>query len=187
MLFRRKKKDVAPAEPPLVPVSGAAIESARERCREMVRQRALVSAGVAAVPLPGVDVLSDLTTFTVLVEEVNREFGLTQQQIERLHPRLRVLAYQAAASVGGMLVGKLVTRTLVLQVFKRAGIKIAAKTAAKVVPIAGQVASAAIGFALFRRMGYQHVEACAKVARELDKAKTVDPGDGAGGVDLDKK
>ena len=176
MLFRRKKKEMTPAEPPLVPVSGLEIEAARERCREMVRQRAMVSAGVAAVPLPGVDILSDLTTFTVLVEEVNREFGLSQQQIERLHPRLRVLAYQAAASVGGMLVGKLVTRNLVLQVFKRAGIRIAAKTAAKVVPIAGQVASAAIGFALFRRMGYQHVEACAKVARELEKVKIVDAG-----------
>lgn len=176
MLFRRKKKEVAPSAPPLVPVSGPAIDAARERCREMVRQRALVSAGVAAVPLPGVDILSDLTTFTVLVEEVNREFGLSQQQIERLHPRMRVLAYQAAASVGGMLVGKMVTKGLVLALFKRAGVKIAARTVAKVVPIAGQLASAAIGFALFRKMGYQHVEACAKVARELQKAATIDMG-----------
>jgi len=176
MLFRRKKKEASAAEPPLQPVSGAEIDLVRERCREMVRKRALVSAGVAAVPLPGVDVLSDLTTFTVLVEEVNREFGLSQQQIERLHPRLRVLAYQAAASVGGMLVGKLVTKGLVLQLFKRAGVRIAAKTVTKVVPIAGQMASAAIGFALFRRMGYQHVEACAQVARELQKIKAIDSG-----------
>lgn len=176
MLFRRKKKDIVAAEPPLEPVSGAEIELVRERCREMVRKRALVSAGVAAVPLPGVDILSDLTTFTVLVEEVNKEFGLSQQQIERLHPRLRVLAYQAAASVGSMLVGKLVTKRLVLALFKRAGLKIAAKTVTKVVPIAGQVASAAIGFALFRKMGYQHVEACVKVARELQKARVVDMG-----------
>lgn len=178
MLFRRKRKDVVATEPPLEPVSGAQFEVVRERCREIVRKRALVSAGVAAVPLPGVDVLSDLTTFTVLVEEVNREFGLSQQQIERLHPRLWVLAYQAAASVGGMLVGKLVTRKLVLALFKRAGLKIAAKTVTKVVPIAGQVASAAIGFALFRKMGYQHVEACAKVARELQKARVIDAGAG---------
>lgn len=174
MLFRRKKKEVVAAEPTLEPVSGAEIDVVRERCRDMVRKRALVSAGVAAVPLPGVDILSDLTTFTVLVEEVNKEFGLSQQQIERLHPRLRVLAYQAAASVGGMLVGKLVTQRLVLQLFKRAGLKIAAKTVTKVVPVAGQIASAAIGFALFRKMGYQHVEACAQVARELQKARVID-------------
>lgn len=183
MLFRRKKKDVVTADAPPRPVSGAEIEVVRERCREMVRKRALVSAGVAAVPLPGVDVLSDLSTFTLLVEEVNKEFGLSQQQIERLHPRMRVLAYQAAASVGGMLVGKLVTKRLVLVLFKRAGVKIAAKTVAKVVPIAGQVASAAIGFALFRKMGYQHVEACAKVARELQKLQLID----AGKAQMDKQ
>ena len=176
MLFRRKNKDLVAAEPPATPVSGAEIEAVRERCREMVRKRALVSAGVAAVPLPGLDVLSDLSTFTLLVEEVNKEFGLSQKQIERLHPRLRVLAYQAAASVGGMLVGKLVTKRLVLVLFKRAGVKIAAKTVAKVVPVAGQVASAAIGFALFRKMGYQHVDACAKVARELQKLQVIDAG-----------
>ena len=176
MLFRRKNKDLVAVEAPTAPVSGAEIEAARERCREMVRKRALVSAGVAAVPLPGLDVLSDLSTFTLLVEEVNKEFGLSQKQIERLHPRLRVLAYQAAASVGGMLVGKLVTKRLVLVLFKRAGVKIAAKTVAKVVPVAGQVASAAIGFALFRKMGYQHVEACAKVARELQKLQVIDAG-----------
>lgn len=176
MLFRRKNKDIVAAEPPATPVSEAEIEAVRERCREMVRKRALVSAGVAAVPLPGLDVLSDLSTFTLLVEEVNKEFGLSQKQIERLHPRLRVLAYQAAASVGGMLVGKLVTKRLVLVLFKRAGVKIAAKTVAKVVPVAGQVASAAIGFALFRKMGYQHVDACAKVARELQKLQVIDAG-----------
>jgi uncharacterized protein (DUF697 family) len=175
MLFRRKSKEAAD-EPKLEPVSGAEIEVVRARCREMVRKRALVSAGVAAVPLPGLDVLSDLTTFTVLVEEVNKEFGLSQKQIERLHPRLRVLAYQAAASVGGMLVGKLVTKRLVLVLFQRAGLRIAAKTVAKVVPIAGQVASAAIGFALFRKMGNQHVEACAKVARELASLRAIDAG-----------
>lgn len=176
MLFRRKKKDVAAAEAPVTPVSGAEIELTRERCREMVHKRALVSAGVAAVPLPGVDVLSDLSTFTLLVEEINKEFGLSPRQIERLHPRLQVLAYQAVASVGGMLVGKVVTKRLVLVLFKRAGVKIAAKTMAKVVPFAGQVASAAIGFALFRKMGYQHVEACAKVARELQNLRAIDAG-----------
>ena len=176
MLFRRKNKNIVAAESPLAPVSGVGIDLARERCREMVRKRAMVSAGVAAIPLPGVDILSDLTTFAVLVEEVNKEFGLSQKQIERLNPQRQVLIYRAAASVGGMLVGKLVTRKLVLAVFQRAGIRIAAKTVAKVVPIAGQVASAAIGFALFRKMGYQHVEACAEVARELESLKEIDAG-----------
>jgi hypothetical protein len=69
-----------------------------------------------------------------------------------------------------MLVGKIITREVVLHLFKKSGMKLAAKTAAKVVPLAGQLASAAIGFALFRQMGYQHVEACVKVVQEVAKA-----------------
>jgi uncharacterized protein (DUF697 family) len=154
----------------LVPATGGEIARVSERCRKLVRKRAAVSAGVAAVPIPGVDVLSDLATFSLLIEEVNRAFGLTPQQIERLQPRLRIVAYEAAAAIGGMLVGKIVTRQLVLQLFKKSGIKLAAKSVARFVPLAGQVASAAIGYALFRRMGYEHVEQCARVAKQLAEA-----------------
>jgi uncharacterized protein (DUF697 family) len=154
----------------LVPATGGEIARVSERCRKLVRKRAAVSAGVAAVPIPGVDVLSDLATFSLLIEEVNRAFGLTPQQIERLQPRLRIVAYEAAAAIGGMLVGKIVTRELVLQLFKKSGIKLAAKSVARFVPLAGQVASAAIGYALFRRMGYEHVEQCARVAKQLAEA-----------------
>lgn len=154
----------------LLPASGEEIERVRQRCRRMVNKRAAISAGVAAVPLPGLDVVSDLATFAVLVEQVNKAFGLTPEQIERLQPQRRIMVYEAVATLGGMLVGKIVTRELVLKLFQKAGVKLAAKSAAKVVPLAGQVASAAIGFALFSKMGYQHVEACVKVVEEVAAA-----------------
>ena len=165
MLFRRKKIAIPDDR---VPVTGAEIEPARQRCLALVKKRAAMSAAVAAVPVPGLDLLADITGFAALVDEVNAEFGLTQKQIERLNPRLRIIAYKAAASVGGMLVGKLVTRGVVLRVFQRVAGRMAVKTSAKMVPIAGQIASAAIGYTLFKRMGTQHVEACVAVARELD-------------------
>jgi uncharacterized protein (DUF697 family) len=154
-----------------MPASGSEIARVRDRCRKLVRQRAALSAGVAVVPLPGVDVLSDLATFALLVEEVNRAFGLTPVQIERLQPRLRIIAYEAAAAIGGMLIGKIVTRELVLRVFKKSGIKLGAKSLARFVPLAGQLASAGIGYVVFQSMGYQHVEACVKVAQEVAAAK----------------
>lgn len=157
----------------LVPASAQEIEQVRQRCRAMVRRRAAWSAGVAAVPLPGLDVVSDLGMFARLIEEVNREFGLTPAQIEQLQPRLRVVVYEAAVSVGGMLVGKLITRELLLGLLKRSGVKAVAKQASKLVPIAGQIVSAAIGFAAFRQIGYQHVDACAAVAKQLLAAQPV--------------
>lgn len=157
----------------LMPVSVEEIARVRERCRRLVKKRAAFAAGVAAVPIPGVDVLSDLATFALVVEEVNKAFGLTPDQIGRLQPRLRIVAYEATAALGGMLVGKLVTRELVMKLFQKSGVKLAAKSMAKVVPLAGQIAAAAIGFALFRQMGYQHVEACVKVAQRV-VAETAD-------------
>lgn len=167
MLFTRKNVAVPDDR---VPVSGAAIETTRNHCLALVRKRAAMSAAVAAVPVPGLDLLADITGFATLVDEVNAEFGLTQLQIERLNPRMRVIAYKAAASVGGMLVGKLVTRGAVARLFRRVAGRMAVKTTAKVVPLAGQIASAAIGYTLFKRMGAQHVEACVKVVQELERA-----------------
>lgn len=167
MLFRRKNVTFTNVG---IPVSGAEIDTTRTRCLALVKKRAAMSAAVAAVPVPGLDILADITGFAALVDQVNQEFGLSQQHIERLHPRLRVIAYKAAASVGGMLVGKLVTRGLVLRLFKRVAGRMAVKTTTRMVPLAGQIAAAAIGYMLFKRMGEQHVEACAKVARELEEA-----------------
>jgi uncharacterized protein (DUF697 family) len=148
------------------------IERTRERCRAMVRKRAKVAAGFSAVPLPGLDVVSDLSLFARLVEEVNQEFGLSAAQIERLQPKFRLIAYEAAVGMGGMLVGRIVTRELVVRVLSKVGMKIAGKTAAKLVPFAGSLVSAAIGFTVFRQLGYQHVEACARVANKLVAARS---------------
>lgn len=155
----------------LLPASPGDILAVRERCRRMVRRRAVVSAGVSAVPIPGIDIVSDLKLFTQLIDDVNREFGLTPEQVEKLQPKYKLIAYQAAVSVGGALVGRLVTRDMVVKLLQRTGKKIVAKQASKFVPLAGQVTSAAIGFFAFRQIGYQHVEACAKVAQELLTAK----------------
>ncbi len=151
----------------LIPAAGKEIELVRERCRRLVRRRAAISAGVSAVPLPGIDVLSDLSLFKMLVDDVNKEFGLTPEQVDRLQPKHKLLAFEVAVGMGGMMVGKYVTRELLTQVLKRTGMKYFAKSASRFVPIAGQIASAAIGFAVFRKLGYEHVEACARVAEEL--------------------
>jgi len=166
-MFNRKGKVEVQV---MLPVSSEDVERVRDRCRAIVRKRAAISAGVSVIPLPGVDVVADLSSFAVMVEEINKAFGLSPDQIDRLQPRMRVAAYQAVAALGGTLVGKIVTKELVLKLLQKSGARLAARSAAKIVPLAGQVASAAIGFALFRQMGYQHIDACIRVAREVASA-----------------
>jgi hypothetical protein len=151
----------------LMPASGKDIDQVREYCRSLVRRRAMISAGISAVPIPGLDVMSDLSLFAMLINDINREFGLMPEQIERLRPEWKLLAYEAAVGMGGMLVGKLVTRRLMLGLLRHSGSKLLVRQAARLVPLAGQLASAAVSFIVYRQLGYQHVEACAAVAQEL--------------------
>jgi hypothetical protein len=114
---------------------------------------------MAAVPIPGW-IWCPTCACSLLIDDINQEFGLSEQQIERLRPKFRLIAYEAAIGVGGMLVGKLVTREVLVPLLRVAGFKLVARQAGKLVPLAGQLASAGIGF-VFRQIGYQHVEACA--------------------------
>lgn len=151
----------------LMPASRNDIDQVRAYCRSLVRRRAMISAGISAVPIPGLDVMSDLSLFAMLINDINREFGLTPEQIERLKPEWKLLAYEAAVGMGSVLVGKLVTRKLMLRLLRHSGAKLLVRQAARLVPLAGQLASAAISFTVCRQLGYQHVEACAAVAQEL--------------------
>ena len=60
----------------VLPDTPTRIEAVAERCRRLVSWRALVGAGVAMVPLPGLDWLTDVALLLKLIPEINREFGL---------------------------------------------------------------------------------------------------------------
>jgi uncharacterized protein (DUF697 family) len=81
----------------------------------MVTKRALFGAGVALVPIPGVDWVTDVGILMKLIPDINRAFGLTPEQVERLAPDRRLVVYKAISAGGSLLVGRLVTREVVIQ------------------------------------------------------------------------
>ena len=143
------------------------IDAVARRCRRLATQRALLAAGVAMVPVPGLDWLTDVGVLVKLLPDINRAFGLAPEQIERLAPERRVVVYKALSSGGGMLVGKLITRELVLTVLKIVGVRLTTKQAAKYVPIAGQALSAALTFSALKYVCEQHIQQCIAVSRQL--------------------
>jgi uncharacterized protein (DUF697 family) len=98
----------------VLPAEGQDLQAVAQRCRGMVRRRALVAAGVAMVPLPGLDWLTDIGLLVELLPRINAAFGLSPAQIERLAPDRRVVVYKAISAGGGMLIGKIITRDLVI-------------------------------------------------------------------------
>ena len=155
------------AEWVLVPDTPAQIEVVARQCRRLVTRRALVGAGVAMVPIPGIDWVTDIGILIKLIPEINRAFGLTPEQVERLAPDRRLVVYKAISAGGSLLVGKLVTRELVMHMLRVVGVRLTTQQAAKYVPIAGQAVSALLTFSALKFVCEQHIRQCMDVSRQL--------------------
>ena len=64
--------DVSPG----LPASARDVDGIARRCRGIVRTRAVASATVALVPIPGLDLVADVALLARMIERINCEFGL---------------------------------------------------------------------------------------------------------------
>lgn len=142
-----------------------ALTAAVRRARKLVHRRALVAAAASTVPLPGVDWAVDAALLSRLIPQINAEFGLTPEQIDRLDPGRREQVQKAVALVGSALIGRFITKELVLRATQAIGLRLTAKQAAKYVPLAGQAVAAGLGYATLRWLGEQHLCDCVRVAK----------------------
>lgn len=140
------------------------LEKIRASCKAMVKRRAATSGGMALIPIPGVDIAGDVGLLLQLIPAINRKFGLNPEQIEELDTRHKVVVYAMAKKVGSDLVGRAVTRQLVVAAVNKVGGRMAAKQVLKYLPFAGQAAAFALGVAAMMYLGNSHVDACYEIA-----------------------
>jgi hypothetical protein len=146
-----------------IPRNQAEVDAAVKRSRARLTKTAAIASAASIVPLPGIDLAVDAAALIKLIPEINREFGLTPAQIEQLSPNKQLIVYKAIVVVGGAMIGKIITRDLVIEALKAVGVRLTVKQAAKYVPLAGQALSAALGFAAMQYVGRAHIRECAKV------------------------
>lgn len=145
-----------------------ALKAAVQRSRKLLHRRALVAAAASAMPIPGLDWAVDAALLSRLLPQINAEFGLSAEQIDQLDPQKREQVQKAVSLVGSVLIGKLVTRELVLRATQTVGVRLTTKQAAKYVPLAGQAVAATIGYATLRYLGEQHLRDCVRVVQEAN-------------------
>lgn len=136
------------------------------RCRRLLNRRALMSAAASTMPVPGLDWAVDAALLSRLIPAINAEFGLTPAQLDQLPDNKREQVQKAVAMVGSILVGKFITRDLVIRMAEVVGKRLTAKQAAKYVPLAGQAVSAIMGYTALRYLGEEHIKDCVRVAQE---------------------
>jgi len=161
------KADEVRVIPPVVPSTLEQIEAVAKYCRKLVNRRALLAAGVAVVPVPGIDWVTDIGVLVRVLPQINEAFGLTPEQIERLSPDRQVVIYKVLSAGGGLVVGKVVTREAVLGLLKLVGVRLTTQQAAKYVPIAGQAVSAALTYGALKFVCEQHIRQCMDIAKQL--------------------
>ncbi len=133
--------------------------------RRLLNRRALVSAAASTVPVPGLDWAVDAALLSRLLPAINAQFGLTPQQLDTLPAHKREQVQKAVSVVGSMLIGKLITKDLVLRAAKTVGMRLTTKQATKYIPLAGQAISAIVGYTAIRYLGEEHIRDCVQVAR----------------------
>ena len=122
------------------------------------------------VPVPGLDWAVDAALLSRLIPQISAEFGLSAGQIDQLDPSKREQVQKAVGLVGSVLIGKLITRELVLRTAQTVGLRLTTKQVAKYVPLAGQAVAATLGYATLRYLGEQHIQDCMRVVQSAQLA-----------------
>jgi hypothetical protein len=133
----------------------------------MTRRRAGLSALASFVPLPGIDLITDVAVLLALLADINRRFGLTEAQIETLAPSRKALAYKLTTAAGGFVATRMATSQLFLTVLRRAGARLGIMEAMRFAPVIGQAIAAIIAYLTLSRIARRHIEQCAEIAAEL--------------------
>ena len=154
----------------LLAAGNPALSERVRHCRRLLNRRALVAAAASAVPVPGLDWAVDAALLSRLVPEINKQFGLTPEQLDKLPHHKREQVQKATGAIGSMLIGKFITRDLVLRAAGKVGMRMTAKQAARYVPLAGQAVSALIGYTVIRYLGEEHIKDCIRVVQEAHLA-----------------
>lgn len=147
-------------------VNGLNLEQIRRECQELAKSRAKISAGVAIIPVPFLDVAVDVGMLTKLLPQITERFGLEDKDTAEAREKNikdKVLA------VGGLVA----TRGIVNKTVQGFGGRIIGKQVAKYVPLGGQIVAGTIGYMIFKKITFDHIEECYRVAKSAQQGKAV--------------
>lgn len=139
------------------------IEQVRLECKEMVKSRAKISAGVAIIPVPFLDVAIDVAMLSKLLPEISARFGLEDGNLSETERQQNLTDRIMAIS------GLVATRGVVNQTVKGFGTRIVGKQIAKYVPLGGQIVAGTLGYIIFKKIADDHIETCYKIAKDARK------------------
>jgi uncharacterized protein (DUF697 family) len=149
------------------------LETIKKECLRMSNKRALLSAVASVVPVPFTDIATDVVLLKQIIPRISEKFGLSKQQIDEYNPQLTIFVYDVSKRLGTNMIGKYVTKELIVQVLKKMGVRLTTKQVLKYVPVMGQVISAGISFTAMKYIIRSHINECYKVVRTVIESNKI--------------
>lgn len=140
------------------------LDAIKKSCQTMVTKSASLSAGTAIIPVPGLDIGSDVAILMRIIPKINSQFGLTPEQIGGLDTDSKLFVMTAISNTGSKMAGKYITQNLIISLLSKMGVRVAAKGASKFVPLIGSAVAGGISFTAMKYMGNSHIDDCYNIA-----------------------
>lgn len=145
------------------------LEKIRRECQELVKSRAKVSAGMATIPVPFLDVAVDATLLTKLLPEISERFGLIESKADAAHIDSKDDRFNSfkdsILSFGGLVA----TRGIAKKTFQGFGGRMLTRQIKKFIPLGGTVVAATMSYMVFKKIAFNHIDECYKLAKKLQK------------------
>lgn len=144
------------------------LENIKKECLRMSNRRALLSAAASVVPIPFTDIATDVVLLRSIIPRITERFGLSKEQVDGYDPQLAIFIYDAAKKLGSNVIGKYLTKELIVQILRKMGIRrLTTNQVARYVPIIGQAVSAALSYGTMKLIIRSHINECHRVARTV--------------------
>lgn len=148
------------------------LEQIRQECLTLVKKRAYISAGVAIIPVPFLDVVVDVGILSFLIPEINRRFGLAEDYVSVYDPKTKKVNWRQLRQRGVDITGIVASRTAIKSSLQGMMTKILTKQISKFVPLGGQMVAAGLGYIVMKKIAEAHVDESYLAAKKMFKKET---------------
>jgi hypothetical protein len=125
----------------MLPKTLEELKQVRKECRKMVLRRSIVSGAATLISVPGTSIAVDFIVLRDLIKAVNKRFGLSEEQMDKYDAYTKLLIFEIPKKGRRKLVGKVVSKELVIEALKRIGRRFYLQKLLQYVPIIGKAAS----------------------------------------------
>ncbi|MCK1976541.1 YcjF family protein [Jeotgalicoccus huakuii] len=133
------------------------INNRAEEARELVRSKARYSALAAALPIPLLDVGTDMKMMNEINDNIEEIFGIEHEDITKYTDDMKTRAAVMASSVVGEFVARKSIGFAVNKISKK---QRKSNGQFGIIPIATQGTTALISYFLMKKLGDDHIEKC---------------------------